>query len=326
MNSPRNKTKVALVKPAKNENLTMWYEWCDGLYGAMQVLGEKYNVKVFGYCDIPAYIERGNIAIHLSDNISSLKYWLASFGPKYIFGWGTSYDKWNEIEEYNGESPDKKILLYAGGPINVPNAKRKFNQIVVENESDKALFTINNGFPNVEIAFGTNTDVFKPMKLNKLYPAFFPAAFAGWKHHELFAKAMPPGSLAVGMLIDSEKHCYETVIENGHIIAPALPMTSMPYFYNQSKGVCLTAEHMGGCQRAALEAMACNIPVLATNNSKASEFDGVWTCDPDPDVIREAYIAMLLMFENGEFDLRQQFILGRYDHFSYAEKLAKLLC
>jgi hypothetical protein len=320
MINPKNKTKIALVKPAKNENLTMWYEWCDGLYGAMNVLGEKYNVKVFGYCDVPAYIEKGNISIHLSDNISSLKYWLASHGPKYVFGWGTSYDKWEELEEYNGECPEKKILLYAGGPINQPNARKKFDHVVVENASDQVFF------PGSTVAFGTNTDVFKPMNLNKLYPAFFPAAFASWKHHELFAKAMPPGSLAVGMLIDSEKHCYQNVIDGGHIISPALPMTAMPYFYNQSKGVCLTPEHMGGCQRAALEAMACNVPVLVTSDSKAAEFDGVWTCEPDPQIIREAYINMILMFEQGGFNLRDQFIIGKYDHYTYAEKLAKLLC
>jgi glycosyltransferase involved in cell wall biosynthesis len=320
MYSPRNKTKVALVKPAKNEDLLMWQSWCDGLYGAMQVLGETYNLKVFGYCDTPAYLERGNIGIHLSDNISSLKYWLASFGPKYVFGWGTSYDKWEEVQEYNGEKAEKKILLYAGGPINQPNARKKFNQVVVENESDREFF------PDSVVAFGTNTDVFKPMKLNKLYPALYPAAFASWKHHELFAQAMPVGSLAVGMLIESEKQCYQNVIDSGHLILPALPMTVMPYLYNQSQGVCLTPEHMGGCQRAALEAMACGIPVLCTNNSKAAEFDGVWTCDPDPESIRQAYINMILMFQNGEYNLREQFILGKLDHFEYAKKLAKLLC
>jgi hypothetical protein len=320
MNNPKNKTKIALVKPAKNENLEMWHSWADGLYGAMSVLGQKYNLKVFGYCDQPAIIEKENFTIHLNNNISSLKYWLASHGPKYIFGWGTSYDRWEEIQEYNSVTPDKKILLYAGGPVNVPNAKRKFDQVVVENDSDAVYF------PGSTVAFGTNTDVFKPMKMNKLFPAFFPAAFAGWKHHELFSQAMPVGSLAVGMPIEGEKQCYEVCIEHGHIVLPALPMTAMPYLYNQSKGVCITSDHMGGCQRAALEAMACGVPVLATNNSKAAEFDGVWTCEPEVESIRQAYISMILLFDNGGFDLRNQFIVDKLDHFTYAKKLQTLIC
>lgn len=320
MENPKNKTKVALIKPAKNEDLQMWKSWCDGLYGAMQVLGQKFNVRVFGYCDTPVYLERGNIVLSLSDNISSLKYWIDSFSPKYILGWGTSYDSWEELKEYNSPKADKKILLYAGGPYDDHNAKKHFDQIVVENQSDQQYFE------NSVVAFGTNTDVFKPMNLNKLFPAFFPAAFAGWKHHELFAQAMPKGSLAVGQFIENEKYIYENMTASGHLILPAMPMDSMPYFYNQSKGVCLTPERMGGCQRAALEAMACNVPVLTTNNSKASEFEGVWKCDPDVETIRLAYENMLLLFENGNFDLRKQFIEGKLDHFAYAEKLRSLLC
>jgi hypothetical protein len=222
MENPKNKTKVALVKPAKNEDLQMWVSWCDGLYSAMQVLGEKFNVKVFGYCDIPAFLERGNISIHLSDNISSLKYWLASFSPKYVFGWGTSYDGWEEIQEYSTERAEKKILLYAGGPYDEHNAKKHFDQVVVENESDQQYFD------SSVVAFGTNTDVYRPMGLNKLFPAFYPAAFAGWKHHELWAKAMPTGSLAIGQFIEAEKYIYETVRQAGHLVFPALPMTAMP--------------------------------------------------------------------------------------------------
>jgi glycosyltransferase involved in cell wall biosynthesis len=320
METPRNKTKVALVKPAKNENLTQWYSWCDGLYGAMNVLGEKYNIKVFGYCDTPAHLERDNISITLTDNISSLKYWLASFSPKFIFGWGTSYDPWDEIEEYSGERAERKILLYAGGPYNEHNARKYFDHIVVENPSDQQYFT------NSTIAFGTNTDVFKPMGLNKLFPAFFPAAFAGWKHHELFADAMPKGSLAIGQFIEVEKHIYENVLSKGHLVFPALPMTAMPYFYNQSDGVCLTPERMGGCQRAALEAMACNVPVLAVKDSKASEFEGVNVCEADIESIRKAYADMVSEFKNNPIGLRDKYIVGKLDHFTYAENLRKLIC
>jgi glycosyltransferase involved in cell wall biosynthesis len=319
MTTPRNKTKLAVVKPAF-ETLDTWVSWCDGLYGALTQLATPFNVKIFGYCEHPAVIEKDGLQIHLSNNISSLKYWLGSFNPKIIMGWGSSFGKWEEIKEYNGNLPEKKVLLYGGGPPDKASANRSFDKVVVENESDAKYFD------NVSVAFGTNTDVFKPMDLNKMFPSLYPAAFALWKRHDLWAKSMPAGSLAVGQVQEVEQECKDICVEEGHLVLPSMPMTSLPYFYNQTKGVCLTSEHMGGCQRAALEAMACNVPVLVTSDSKAAEMEGVWTCDPDEDSIRQAYISMILMFENGKYDLRKEFIVDKYDHFIYAEKLKEVLC
>jgi len=317
--NPKNKTKIALVKPA-HETLDMWYSWCDGLYGAFNELANDFNVSVFGYSDQPSLLERGNLKIHLSNYTSSLRYWLNSFNPQIIFGWGTAYHNWDEIQEdayLNGVK--KKILLFGGGGYDYDNAKQIFDTIVVENPSDAKYFG------DCPVAFGTNTDVFKPMELNKLYPAFFPAAFANWKRHYLFANAMPAGSLCVGHMQPHEKDCFETCVDKGHIVMPTLPMTSMPYMYNQSLGVCLTAEHIGGCQRAALEAMACNVPVLTTNDGKAAEFNGVWACPPEINEIREAYAQMVMAFENNKIDLREEYIIGKYDHKTYAKKLEELI-
>lgn len=316
MANPRNKTKIALVKPA-NESLEMWTSWCDGLYGAMQELSQSFNVKVFGYCDTPAVLSRGNIEIQLSSNASSLKYWLNSFNPSYTFGWGTAFHDWDELSGVGGK---KRILLYAGGAYDKKNAYSHFDMVVVENESDKVHFDTDFH------AFGTNTDVFKPMlELDKFLPSLYPAAFALYKRHALWASAMPSGSLAVGHMQDHEAECYEVCIENAHMVMPALPMTSLPYLYNQSLGVCLTAENMGGCQRSALEAMACNVPVLVTNDSKASEFEGVWTCPPIANELSQAYAQMVIGFENGDFNLREDYILGKYDHKTYAKTLKELL-
>lgn len=314
--NPKNKTKLALVKPA-NETLEMWNSWCDGMYGAMDHLAEgNFNIKVFGYAEHPATLKRGNLTLHLVTNISSMKYWLKAFNAPIILGWGTAFDPWNEIISMTA----RKILLYAGGPYDSDNAFKIFDMVVVENESDRKHFK------GSIAAFGTNTKVFKPLKgFNKLFPSFYPAAFALYKRHDLWAKAMPAGSLAVGHMQDHEPQCYEVCMENGHIVTPPLPMHIMPHLYAHSVGVCLTPENMGGCQRAALEAMACNIPVLVTNDSKAAEFEGVWACPPNVEDIKAAYLQMILAFENEEIDLRKEYILGKYDEVTYANKLKEIL-
>lgn len=309
--NPRNKTKIALVKPAK-ETLAMWNGWCDGMYGAFQVLSEKYNVRVFGYAEHPATIKKDNMYIQVTHNISSLKYWLDNFAPEYIFGWGTATHPWNEIQA----SKAKKILLYAGGAYDDANAQKIFNQIVVENKSDTTHFQ--NSFH----AFGTNTKVFRKIEgLQKMFPSLYPATFTLYKRHDLWAKAMPPGSLAVGQMQDHEPQCYEVCADNGHLIMPALPMDAMPMLYAQTQGVCLTPEHDGGCQRAALEAMACNVPVLVTDDSKAAEFEGVWACPPDINEIGHAYLQMLFEFNAAGVDLKEEFITGKYDESTYASQL-----
>lgn len=310
----RNTTKIALVKPAFDE-LFVWEQWADGLYGALNELGKTYSVKVFGYCETPAVIMRDNIEIQLTDCLTSLRYWLKAFNPKLIMGWGVSYDQWKELDGYEGA----KILLYAGGTPDKRNAYSIFDAVVVENPSDAVHFDTK------YVAFGTNTDVFRPMKLNKMVPAFYPAAFALYKRHDLWSKSVPAGSLAVGHIQPHEMQCYEVVVEGGHMALPMIGMESMPYLYNQSIATVLTAEYMGGCQRAALESMACNVPVITTQDSKASEFDGVWAVPPFVRDLQAGYLQMVTQFIQEPVDLRTKYIIGKYDHVTYAKKLNKVI-
>lgn len=311
------KRKIALIKHGKGETLDSWYGWCDGLFGALTELAKDITVTVFGYSDQDTTLLREGIEIKLFTSENGMRRWLDSYQPHIILGWGTSFHNWQELD-YNGV-PGKKILLYAGGTPDDTNASKLFDLVVVENESDKKFFK------RSEVAFGTNTKVFRPLDLNKVYPAFYPAAFALYKRHNLWAKSVPDGSLAVGQMQDHETECFEVVTENGHIISPPLSMNSMPFFYNQSFATVLTPEHLGGCQRAALESMACNIPVLATNDSKASEFEGVWSCDPNVQEISNAYLTMVTEFEQNPINLREEYVVGKYDHIKYAEKLKALL-
>lgn len=312
-----NGTNIGLIKPA-NEPIEMWLSWCDGLYGAMDLLGQEHNLNiyVFGYSDKPTTLERPHMTIFLRNDIKQLKYALSIHKPAVAFCWGTSFHNWAEIEDLDVT----KILLFAGGPYDYENASKIFDHVVVENTWDQ------NKFPNSTVAFGTNTDVFKPLEgYNKSIPCFYPAAFAKWKRHGLWAEAMPTGSTAIGQYQEHEKECFEVCREFGHLTLPQVPMGLLPHFYNQSLGVCLTSEWFGGCQRAALEAMACNVPVLSTNDNKCGEFNGVWTCNPTVDDLRAAYTQMVTTFTLSQYDLRQEFIVGKYDHHEYAKKLKEFI-
>lgn len=311
-------TVIALVKPAV-EPIESWQTWCDGLYGALKILAQESSFKVYvmGLSDTPTTLERDGITFFLRRDSKGLKYAIDIHNPKYIFGWGTSFYNWPELESTSA----RKILLYAGGQYDFENASRVFDHIVVENPSDQIHF------PGSTIAFGTNTEIFRPIDMYyaKNFPCIFPSAFARWKRQELWAKVAPIGSLAIGQFQEHEKDCYEVCVENGHIVIPQVPMNILPYFYNQSVGTLLTAEHMGGCQRASLESMACNVPVLTTSDSKASEFNGVWSASPIENELREAYTTMCVTFSQNPVNLREEFIVGKLDHITYATKLKELL-
>lgn len=305
--------KIAVVKPSK-ESLASHLAWNDGLCAALKILGQKHDVKFFSYAEAGATIKKDTIEMKLVETEYSMSYWLKSFGPKLIIGWGTSNYHWNEIQPFDV----RKILLFAGGNPDSDHASKIFSQVVVESESDAPYF------PGSKVAFGTNTELFRPLDRNKLFPSLYPAAFALWKRHDLWAESMPAGSLACGLFQDHEKQCYEICVKGGHLIMPHVSADALVNLYNESLGVCITAERIGGSQRTALEAMACNIPVLATNDSKAAEFDGVWSCPPTVDDVKNCYMNMLAQFEVNKPDLRK-IVLEKYSEKVYADKLREVI-
>ncbi len=54
------------------------------------------------------------------------------------------------------------------------------------------------GVKKVVQAFGTNTELFRPMPMPKYWDAIFPATGAEWKRHHLFAEAMRERGLVCG--------------------------------------------------------------------------------------------------------------------------------
>jgi hypothetical protein len=282
MNNPRNKKRVALIIPMR-VSLSIWSTWNDGIFAAFNVLAEKYNVKVFGYSDHPATIKIGSMYLQVVHNISSLNYWLASFNPDYIFSFG---DTWDGAGNYNC----KKIFIGDG--------------------------TIPTGYDEVLGDYiAVNTDEYKPMELNRLFPSFYPMAIVD--SHRLWAVTMPPGSLVVGEVLNSD--AYATLIEHNHVVLPTVSGDIYPYLYNQSQGVCITA--LNGGTTTALEALACNTPVLVIEDNPISAIPGVWVCPNNEADITNAYFNMIMAFNNGDFDLRDEYIVGKYDHTQLTKKL-----
>lgn len=120
---------------------------------------------------------------------------------------------------------------------------------------------------NVVQAFGTNTELFKPMTMPKYWDGFFPATGAAWKRHDLFAESLKERGLVCGWWQPHEPQCLETCVKNGAAILHHQMPESLVYLYNMARTVVVTSHDTGGSQRTVLEAMACNIPVIAMEDS-----------------------------------------------------------
>lgn len=172
---------------------------------------------------------------------------------------------------------------------------------------------------NVTRAFGTNTELFKPMKQPKYYDAFMPATFASWKRHWLFSEALGARGLVCGWHQPREMDVIEACEKYGVGILHHQMPESLVYLYNQARTVVVTANTHGGSQRTVLEAMACNIPVIAMSDSdKTTEYirqagiGGI--CEPNVEAIR----AEVEKWKDQKVNTRD-FILQNYSEINYAD-------
>lgn len=248
--------------------LDNFYRWDDGLRGAMQLLEKEHEV-----------------CYHLDGE-------LHSHNPQILACWGGSLSKtYKEGMEYSG----KKVLFWAGGPRSNLDSLRQWNMIFFENE----LHTIEAkkaGLTNCMTAFGTNTQVFFPMKQPKIFDVIYPGAFGLWKRKDLFAHAVKGlKALSLGNIQHHEPQCLDVCIENEVAVSADIPQSRLPYFMAMSKTVVVLPVAEIGGQRTVLEAMAMNIPVIVPNDAplvvEFAQKGGGIIVDPTPEAIREAILT-----------------------------------
>jgi len=281
------------------------YGWGDGLSRALQLLASEYgyDIKVIPSSDIVEIYES-----------------LGAFSPEVILGWG-SLDR-PSFSGF-GELGIPTALCFAGGATKHDSAEN-FDVIFVENQVYLDSF-IEQGY-NARRAFGANDDLFQPMKLAKKWDGVYPASFAKWKRHKLFAQALGKKGLAFGKVIQEERD--DTIgycINAGVTVLPQLTYDVVPYLIAQSHSVVITASSIGGSQRTTLEAMAMNVPPIVMSDSdknveyvKESGFGFI--VDPDPKAIKEAVAKAKKMKPS---EAGREYIMEKYSAKGYADSLHK---
>lgn len=220
--------------------------WQDGLWAALQELEKDFEIKYLNVWDNPKWEETFD-----------------TYPADFTLGWGSPTSPF--FYKVYARLSHAGWCVGGGNPAD-PHYEN-FGVVFVENKS----YLLRS---NYRLAFGTNTDLFFKMEIPKMFDAIYPAAFAAWKHQEIFAKICQSENkrgLAVGYIqknnLAESLGLISQCLAKGVAVLDWVPASSLVYLYNMAKEVLITADSSGGCERAILEAKACDLPVRVIGNS-----------------------------------------------------------
>lgn len=284
--------------------------WKDGLAAALRELkrrGHELQVLTVGNDQV---IEHPYFDIYMVRDVSEA---VKRFNPDVILHWA-DLTRPNAIETFKLGKP--QALCFAGGGTDAENIDL-FDHFFVESEVYRKKFE--EAGKSVSMAFGTNTELFTPTEQPRYFDTIFPATFATWKRHDLYAKSTAGlRSLAVGyMYSDHEQECWKTCLDNGVMVLPHVSAETLKYLYGAS-GVCVvTSDSSGGSQRTVLEAMAMNLPTIVTDSDKFS-YDGLIVSEPNIQSLTK--IIEENLHKQGK---TRDYIINNWSEHTYADSLEK---
>lgn len=303
--------KLAVVNDWFSDKMNQWNK--DGFLKCLDIFQREYGWEViFFKKSEPGIFKHPYVYFHYVDDVKKA---VLDYKPDAILGFS------DLSRPYLGELKGSGIpiaLAFSGGPYDdyeeVPDI------IFVESQVYYDRFKARGR--NVVKAFGTNTEIFKPIpEQPKIFDACYPATMATWKRHYLFAEALGSRGLVCGWWQPHEPHCWQVCQKYGTALLHHQNAESVNLIYNMSRTCVITADSTGGCQRTVLESMACNVPVIVTVDSdKTTEF--VRACGvgeivyPEPEAIRQA----VEKWKNQKVSTRE-WILNNYSEKIYASKL-----
>lgn len=270
------KLNIALVWYWKQASSVM-PNWRDGLRAALEIIEKDHSVSWFLDETIPVP----------EDNFDIILLWSDDSCP-FI----------QELPKYKA----KKGLCLTTNPHN-PENLRAFD--VVFCESVPVLREVRNFGINSVLAFGTDTDFFRPRAIKKDIEYFYPATFSPWKRQSEIS------------YLGSRLLCVGTVQPDGQgefkICVDAGVKTEIGYFppekilgyYQRARNVVIPAIH--GSERTVLEAMSCNILPEVTNPMNVKTRS----------IVEE--------FKKSDYHTPRDFVVAKYNARKYAETMLKAL-
>lgn len=291
-------------------------DWQDGLAAALNELEKRgHTVNRFVCGEEESIIPNPLGKIQVTDKMVQR---VEESNPDVILHWADMTREHAKPLSYLGVP---MAICFAGGEPDNYNTYQ-FDHMFVESQVYKNKF--DDLGVSCSIAFGTNTDLFTPVEQNKQFDVIFPATFAAWKRHSLYADAVQGlKALAVGYMYDDhEQECWQECLRLGTTVLPHVSAQVLKYLYAASKVCVIPSLSSGGSQRTVLEAMAMNLPLIITDSDKFDYAYGIaYEAEPTAESIRGFIKSALL----GEEVNTRDYILKNWSHITYADALEKEL-
>lgn len=287
--------------------------WQDGLAAAVKELSVRgHDVLVMTTAKERTVVKHPYFDILVSDDVVAD---IKEYKPNVILHWA---DMTRPHARPLADLGIPMAICFAGGePLgeNYPY----FDHIFVESQVYEDIY-LNEGL-TVSRAFGANSTLFHPVEQVSQFDTIFPATFAAWKRHDLYAQATDGlRSLAVGyMYQDHETECWQECLKHNVTILPHVSAEVLHYLLAASKTCVITSQSNGGSQRTVLEAMAMNIPVIVCDSDKFDFAQGlVFEAEPTVENLKQ----MIDLAMDTEVSTRDH-ILKKWSEFTYADALEK---
>lgn len=293
--------RIAFVWTNGIKDKAVFDHWNDGLRGAMRILEQEHEVTYHEpYEDLPT--------------VDWILFWEAPCTINSEFG-----DSYKKVMN----SSQKKALLFAGGQIKYEWVSG-FDHVFVESKINKDEFDAL-GIRN-STAFGVNTDIFKPLDIEKTHLTVTHGTCAGWKRQHLVCQAFGERALVFGRPQPSDSYCFDECKKCNSTVLLGQTYEETNRLLNTAEVAVNCADYWGGGQRATLEAMACDLPVVVMNDSpKNREYVEESGCgyitNPDPESIRTAVYTAIQHRKKKSRD----YVMSKWTPKHYAEAILNAL-
>lgn len=295
------KNKIGFIWQGITEH---YHHWEDGLRKAMDLLEQEYDIE---YIEPDADLSGYDVVLYWESPCTEL---------------GENQRNWLNVKH----SSTKKILLFAGGPIQ-PQWVEGFDLICVESKINKDEFKAIGW--DTTTAFGINTELMKPMDFKKEFIGVHHGTCASWKRQDLLGEAFKDKALLIGRRQKHDTYCFDRAKDFDAKILPEMKGIELVSALNSAEVLVQTSDFWGGGQRATLEAMACGIPVICMDDSPKNreyveESGAGLVCSPNPEDIRKTYELIKKDYKtyskNGI-----DYVNSKWTHFHYAQSLKQAI-
>lgn len=232
-------TKIAVVFYIPKTNLEKYKNWEDGFTKAIDLLKEDYNISWINLADTkPSSTELNEYDFLI---VKSCWNWIVD----------------NYIRSL------KNLTVARGIAISCSLKPKKewawfYDVLWFETEWYRKLISFH---PNKFLAFGINSDVFKPLNLEKEIDVLGIGAITSYKRFDKFNTLNKDKIVIIGSTKNSDYEEVSKKLNDNIEIIEYLSQDELAKYINKSRLVYIPSEINGGGERAVLESLSCGVKV-----------------------------------------------------------------